>query len=159
MKNLLKTLFTTLCIITLGLSVYADNTEDAKKFFNKYISAANSYSDEVPNLYSSNAKIIRQVVKPDGSLVNVPFTIEQYRKQLKISSSVAKMRNYKNKYSNIKVTKIDEKTFKIDSYRQASTGGDKLKVSTTVQKQPNGNWLIIRELMQTKEQVFLKYAK
>ena len=35
----------------------------------------------------------------------------------------------------------------------------KLNSIMVVQKQPNGNWLIVEETMQTKEQIFLKYAK
>jgi len=159
MKNYIKSIFLILFIMCFGISVLADNADDAKKFFNRYISAANSYSNSVPEFYSPNAKIIRQVVKPDGKTVDVPFTMEQYKKQMKISASVAKMRNYKNNYSNIKIKEINPNTYQIDAYRSPSTGADKLKISTTVQKQSGGNWLIIKEVMQTREQIFLKYEK
>jgi hypothetical protein len=158
MKKILKTFFVTL-VLLLGLNVYASNASDAKHFFNKYVSDANSYSPAIIGYYSPNAKIIRQVIKPNGQLVDVPFTMSQYQTQLKISSATAKIRNYKNHYSNIKVIELDKNTYRIDAYRQPSTGGAKLKTETTVQKQSNGKWLITRELMQTREQIFLKYAK
>lgn len=159
MRNFIKSLLTTSIVLLIGLGVLASNAEDARKFFNKYVSSANSYSNDVPNFYAPNAVIIRQVIKPNGQLVNVPFTMEQYKTQMKISSTVAKMKKYKNTYSNITVKEINANTYQIDAYRQPSLGGPKLKTSTTVQKQSNGNWLIIRELMQTKEQIFLNYAK
>ncbi len=154
----MKKIFLSLVVMLIGVSVFASEQE-AKTFFNRYVSAANNYSTSVPNFYSPNAKIIRQVIKPNGALVNVPFKMSDYKTQMKISSSVAKMKKYKNYYSDIKVTKINDKTYKISAYRQPSTGGPKLKTETTVQEQKGGNWLIIEELMQTKEQVFLKYAK
>ena len=35
----------------------------------------------------------------------------------------------------------------------------KLKSYMIVQKQPDGKWLIVEEMMQTKVQSFLKYAR
>lgn len=154
MKKVLLTIF----VLLFGLSVLASDQEDALKFFNSYVSASNSYSPTLLNMYSDNAKIIRQVIKPNSQLINVPFPITDYRAQLKLSSKLAKMRKYKNNYSNITVTKVAN-GYKIDSIRKPSLSDDKLKASMVVQKQPNGKWLIIEETMQTREQVFLKYAK
>lgn len=154
MKKLLLTLF----ILIFGLSVFAGEQEDALSFFNSYINASNNYSPVLLNMYSDNAKIIRQVVKPNGQTVDVPFAMKDYKSQLKLSSRLAKMRNYKNYYSNIKITKVAN-GYRIDSMRKPSLSDFKLKSSMVVQKQPSGKWLIVEELMQTKEQIFLKYAK
>jgi len=154
----MKKLILTVMTLIIGLGAFAGEPEDALKFFNSYVQASNSYSSSLLDMYSDDAKIIRQVVKPDGKTVNVPFKIDTYRKQLKISSKLAKIKNYKNNYSNTSVTKVAN-GYKIDSLRQP--GGDKYKLKSTmlVQKQPNGKWLIVEELMQTKEQIFLKYVK
>lgn len=154
MKKILITAF----IFMFGMSVFAGEKEDALLFFNRFVSASNSYSSELPNMYSNNAKITRQVIKPDGELVNVPFTISQYRSQMKLSAKVAKIKNYKNNYSNVSIIKSPN-GYKINSTRTPSLGGPSLKASTVVQKQPDGKWLIVEELMQTREQIFLKYAK
>lgn len=154
MKKLLLTLF----VLLFGLSVFASDQEDALNFFNNYVSASNSYSNTILNMYSDNAKIIRQVIKPNFQLVNVPFSISDYRSQLKLSSKLAKLRKYKNYYSNITITKVPN-GYKIEAVRKPSLSNDKLKASIVVQKQPNGKWLIVEETMQTKEQVFLRYAK
>ena len=159
MKMSLKNLLIIFSAVIIGTCAWASNSDDAKKFFNNYVNAANTYSTEVPNYYASNAVIIRQVIKPNGQTVDVPFKMDQYRSQMKISASVAKLKKYKNYYSNITVKEINSNTYQIDAYRQPSLGGPKLKTSTTVQKQKNGQWKIIKEMMQTKEQIFLKYAK
>lgn len=158
MKNIIKNILLIFTALFLGLSAFADDKSDALKFFNNYIQASNSYSASVLNMYSDNAKIIRQVVKPDGGLVNVPFSVSDYKKQLRLSSRIAKIKNYKNYYSNISVTKVSD-GYKIDAMRKPSLSDYKLRTSMTVQKQSDGSWLIVEELMQTKEQIFLKYAR
>lgn len=154
MKKLLLTLF----ILMFGLGVFAGEQDDALKFFNSFVAASNSYSPTLLEMYSPNAKIIRQVVKPDGKTANAPFTMTQYKSQLKLSSKIAKIRNYKNYYSNIKISKVPN-GYRIDSLRKPSASDYKLKGYTIVQKQPDGEWRIVEELMQTKEQIFLKYVK
>ena len=66
-----KILLTTIALLMMSLSVFADDRQGALNFFNGYIKAANTYSPTVPEMYSPNAKIIRQVVKPDGTTQNV----------------------------------------------------------------------------------------
>lgn len=155
----MKKFLLTFVIMLVGLNVFAaSGQEEALKFFNNYVNASNSYSSSILNMYSDNAKIIRQVIKPNGQTVNVPFNVEDYKRQLKISSKIAKIKNYKNEYSDIHVTKVAN-GYKIDAMRKPSLSNYKLKSSMVVQKQSDGRWLIVEELMQTKEQIFLKYAK
>lgn len=145
-------------VLIVGLSAFASEQQEALQFFNDFVQASNTYNPGLLNMYSNNAKIIRQVVKPNGQLVNAYFTIDQYKSQMRLSSKLAKIRNYKNYYSNINVTKVAN-GYKIDSMRKPSLSDYKLKSSMIVQKQSSGKWLITEELMQTKEQIFLKYAK
>lgn len=158
MKNMMKKFLLTFIVVMFGLGVFAGEREEALKFFNSYVSASNNYSSDLLDMYSSDAKIIRQVVKPDGKLVNVSFPIDDYKRQLRLSAKLAKIRKYKNYYSGINVTKVSN-GYKIDAMRKPSLSDYKLKTSMVVQKQPNGKWLIVEELTQTKEQIFLKYAK
>lgn len=153
----MKRIFLTFFILMFGLGAFAGEKDDALAFFNNFVSASNSYSPSILNMYSDNAKIIRQVVKPNGQTVNVYFSMDDYRKQMKISEKLAKLRKYKNYYSDINVTKVSN-GYRIDALRKPSASDYKLKTSTVVQKQ-NGKWIIVEELMQTKEQIFLKYAK
>lgn len=154
----MKKLLLILVILLSGLGVFASDKQDALNFFNSYVQASNSYSPELLNMYSNSAKIIRQVVKPDGTLVNVPFSVNDYKKQLRLSSKIAKIKGYKNYYSNINVTKVAN-GYKIDALRKPSLSDYKLRASMVVQQQSGGDWLIVEELMQTKEQIFLKYAR
>lgn len=139
-------------------SVFADESQEAVKFFKQYVNAANNYDENLINMYAPDAKIIRQVIKPDGTLVNVDTDTNTYIKQLRIGQKSAKFRRYKNTYTNITSQKV-EKGYKISSLRQPSGEKYKLKTYMIVQKQPDGKWLIVEELMQTKVQTFLKYAK
>ena len=158
MKKFLSLLIVSFIFITTGLSAFADDMQEVKKFFNNYVYAVNTYSDSVTTMYSPNAKIIRQVVKPDGGLANAYTDTATYVKQMRLSQSVAKMRGYTNSYSNVQIISLGNGKYKISSLRQPKGETYKLKTYMIVKK-INGKWQIIEEMMQTKEQIFLKYAK
>ncbi len=154
-----KILLSTITLFLVTLSVFADAQQEALNFFNNYVKAANSYDSSVATMYSPSAKIIRQVVKPDGTLVDVTTDTATYIKQMRIGQAGARLKNYKNNYSNITVTPMSDGAYKVSSLRQPSNETYKLKTYMIVKKQPNGQWLITEELMQTKVQQFLRYQK
>ena len=158
MKKLLSILMVFTVVMMTGLQALADSAQEALKFFNSYVTAANSYSATVATMYSPNAKIIRQVIKPNGQLVNVNTNTATYIKQMKIGQAGARMRGYKNTYTNVTVTSLGNGSYKVSSLRQPKGETYKLKTYMIVKK-INGKWQITEELMQTKEQIFLKYAK
>ncbi|MBO5435821.1 hypothetical protein J6A31_08515 [bacterium] len=157
MKKFLSILMLTGVVLLGGTQVFAGDLEDARAFFDSYVNAANTYSPTIESMYSPKAKITRQVVKPDGTLVNVDTDTATYMKQLKLGQAGAKLRKYKNTYSDIKVEKSGN-GYKVSSLRQPSGETYKLKTYMVVTKQPDGKWLITEEMMQTKVQTFLKYA-
>jgi hypothetical protein len=110
-------------------------------------------------MYSPSAKIIRQVVKPNGTTASVYTNTATYIKQMKLSQGTAKLRHYKNYYSNVSVTKVGNDKYKISSLRQPTGESYKLKTYMIVEKQSNEKWLIVEEMMQTKVQALLRYAK
>lgn len=155
----MKKIFITLSFILLSsISVFADDQKEALDFFNKYVEAANNYSAEIPNMYSPTAKIIRQVIKPDGTTVDVGTDTATYIKQMKLGQAGAKLRHYKNTYTNVVVSDAGNNSYKVSSLRQPSGEDYKLKTYMIVKKQPDGKWLIVEEMMQTKVQTFLRYA-
>ena len=158
MNKTIKQILLTLLILVFGLNVFAADQDDAMKFFNNFVNASNTYSSSLLGMYSDDAQIIRQVIRPDGRLVNVPFDINTYKGQIRLSGKLAKLKKYKNTYSGVKISKVSN-GYKIEASRQPSLGGDKLKSAMIIQKQPSGKWIIVEELMQTREQIFLKYAK
>ena len=147
-----KVLLSFIVFTAISLSVLADDKQEALQFFNNYVKAANTYSTTIPDMYSPSAKIIRQVVKPDGTTQDVQTNTSTYITQMKLGQAGAKIRHYTNTYTNVSVTPIS-------SLRQPSGESYKLKTYMIIQKQPNGKWLIVEEMMQTKVQTFLKYAK
>ncbi len=158
MKKILSIIALSGMFMASGLQALADDATDAKAFFESYVNAANTYSPTIEEMYSPNAKIIRQVIKPDGALVDVKTDTATYMKQLKLGQAGAKLRKYKNTYTNISVAKAGD-GYKVSSERQPSGETYKLKTYMIVKKQPNGKWLITEEMMQTKQQIFLKYAE
>ena len=145
-------------MVFVSLTAFADEKQEALYFFNSYINAANTYSETIPDMYSPNAKIIREVVKPDGTLVDVDTDTATYMKQLRLNRSIAKMRKYTNTYRNITAIPVSN-GYKVSAERQPVGEAYWLKTYQIVQKQPNGKWKIVEEMMQTKEQIFLRYAK
>ena len=155
MKRIFAFLFISL-YFTTGIA-FAENSAEALKFFRNYVNAANSYSNTLVDMYSPDAKIIRQVIKPDGEPVDIETDTATYIKQLRLGQKTAKLRRYKNTYSNIKTEKVPN-GYKISALRQPSGERYKLQSYIIINKQPDGEWKIIEELMQTKVQLFLKYA-
>ena len=155
----MKKFFLSLLIFAFtSLVVYADGKQEAIDFFNKYVNAANTYSDSITDMYSPNAKIIGEVVKPDGTLVDVDTDTATYMKQLRLNRSIAKVRKYTNSYRNITAVQVSN-GYKVSAERQPIGETYWLKTYQIVKKQPNGKWKIVEEMMQTKEQIFLRYAK
>ena len=158
-RFIMKKIFALLIVIMCStLQVFANDMDIVKTKFNNYVSAANSYSPSLINFYSPKAKIIRQVVKPDGTTANAYTDMATYAKQMRLSQGTAKMRNYKNKYKNITTTQVSN-GIKVSALRQPMNDQYWLKTYQIWQKQPNGSWVIVEEMMQTKQQIFLKYAK
>lgn len=141
-------------LIFAGMS-FAATSQDALNFFNRYVSAANSYSPSITTMYSPNAKIIRQIVRPDGSLVTRETNTQRYISEMKKGQAVAKLRNYKNYYTNISVTPLGNNTFKVSSLRRPSGESYKLKAYMIVKQKPDGHWVITEEMMQTKVQMLI----
>ncbi len=152
MKKLILSLLSILFFA--GIS-FAATSQDALSFFNRYVSAANSYNPIITTMYAPDAKIIRQVVKPDGSLVTRETNTQRYISEMKKGQAVAKIRNYKNYYTNISVTPMGNNTFKISSLRQPSGESYKLKAYMIVKQKSDGHWIITEEMMQTKVQMLI----
>lgn len=159
MKKLLSIFILFTLFVFTGLKANANEASEAEAFFNNYVQAANSYNPSLTKMYSPSAKIIRQVVKPNGTTANVYTNTATYIKQMKLSQGTAKIRHYKNHYSNVSVTKVGNDKYKISSLRQPSGENYKLKTYMIVEKQSNEKWLIVEEMMQTKVQALLRYAK
>lgn len=145
-------------ILLANSPVFADENAEAIKFFKRYVNAANNYNSSLAEMYSPDAKIIRQVVKPDGELVDVETDTDTYIKQMRLGQTTAKLRKYKNSYTNITSKKVDN-GYKISALRQPSGETYRLKTYMIVNKNSSGKWQIVEEMMQTKVQTFLKYAK
>lgn len=135
--------------------VYAMTTKDAIEFFRKYETYANSYNPELLNMYSTNAKIIREIVKPTGEIESMTIPADRFFRELKIGQKTAKLRRYKNTYRNV-IAKETSNGIKISAERQPTKETYWLKMYQVIQDTASGP-KIIEEMMQTKVQTFLKH--
>ena len=155
-KNM-KRVFLLVIALLLCVPAFAGTQKDAMKFFDDYVNAANSYNNNLLDYYSPNAKIIRVVVRPDGTKGTATFAMKDYAFQMKIGATTANIRNYKNYYTNRTATKTSN-GYKIKCLRQPT--GEKYKLNAYfVVSDASGKWKIIEEMMETKVQAFDKYTK
>ena len=134
---------------------FASTSQQAVEFFKQYQEYANSYNEKLLQMYSPDAKIIREVVKPTGEIVDVVVPSKRFFKELKIGQKTAKLRKYKNKYRNISA-KETPYGIMITAERQPSSENYWLKMYQIVQNTDSG-FKIKEEMMQTKVQSFLKH--
>ncbi len=132
----------------------AQELDDVKEFFESYIKAANSYSKNVTDFYLPDAKIIRVVQKPDGTLESVNFPMERYKKELTKGMRLAKLSRYKNTYTNKTYKKLDNGDYKISAIRTPNRDKTGLPFYFIVTNTQSG-WKVKEESMQTTVQKFL----
>ncbi|MBD8964212.1 hypothetical protein EGQ77_06385 [bacterium] len=142
-------------IILTFSDVYAQTPQDGIAFFNQYKNFANSYNDKILDMYSPNAKIIREVIKPSGEAEQVIVPAERYFKELKIGQKTAKLRKYRNSYKNVIAQKV-RNGIKVSAERQPSRESYWLKMYQIYTPTDSG-LKITEEMMQTKVQSFLKH--
>ncbi len=142
-------------IILTFSDVYAQTPQDGIAFFNQYQNFANSYNDKILDMYSPNAKIIREVIKPSGEAEQVIVPAERYFKELKIGQKTAKLRKYRNSYKNVIAQKV-QNGIKVSAERQPSRESYWLKMYQIYTPTDSG-LKITEEMMQTKVQSFLRH--
>jgi len=150
-------LFTAGIIFATNLPANAATPQEVLVFFNNYVEAANSYSDSIVNYYDPSAKIIRVVMKKDGTTASVTADTKKYFNQMRLGANMAKLNKYKNFYTERKITKQGE-DYKITCLRQPSTSDYKIPAHFVIGPDANGKLKIKEEMMYTKQQSFLKYA-
>ena len=150
----MKKLLILLMMMFIGSFAMASEQDDVLKFFNSYVNAANTYSNTIPDYYTPNAKIIRVVMKKDGTTVTRSTDMSRYKSEMIKSAGIAKLRNYKNYYSNIKITKVGN-DYKISCMRKPSLSDYKIPAHFIIGKDAKGNYKIKEESMHTKMMVFL----
>lgn len=151
----LKILFTLISALLISPVALANTTQNAIEFFKQYQDYANNYDEELLKMYSPNAKIIREVVKPTGETVDVVIPPKRFFKELKIGQKTAKLKKYKNKYRNVTAQETPD-GIKISAERQPSKETYWLKMYQIIQNTDNG-FKIKEEMMQTKVQSFLRH--
>lgn len=143
----MKKVLVTLIVLLFGLSTFAGEKEDALEFFNHFVSVYNSYnSAELLKLYSSNAKIIEQVIYNEKPESAVSFSIGDYRTRIESTLKDSKIHKYKKTYKDISVEKVSN-GYKINAKTKCSAYDSYTKTYIIVHKQSNNKWLIVEEMV------------
>lgn len=150
----MKKFLMALLLLVVGTCAFAGEQDDVLKFFNSYVNAANTYQKNIPSYYAPNAKIIRVVIKKDGTTASRVTNMARYKSELVTNASIAKIRNYKNYYSDIKITKQGA-DYKISCMRKPSLSDYKIPAHFVIGKDSSGKYKIKEESMHTKMQIFL----
>lgn len=154
MKKLLAILTVALMAI-MPLEVKAATAEQVKTFFNSYVSAANSFDENLfQKFYIQNPTIIRVVEKKDGTKQSVNVPLKVYLDECAKGRKIGKVMGYKNSYTNITVTPVNN-DFKVSATRNPSPGGH-YPAHFIIGEDDNGNLKIKEESMNTPRQEFLK---
>lgn len=151
----LKLIFSIISVFLFTCVSFASTPQKAVEFFKQYTDYANSYNENLLNMYSQDVKIIREVIKPSGQTEDVVIPSKRFFKELKIGQKTAKLKKYKNKYRNI-VAQETPDGIKITAERQPSSETYWLKMYQIVQNTDSG-FKIKEEMMQTKVQTFLRH--
>jgi len=145
-------------LFLIPLFAFSSEVSDVREFFDSYVQSANSYSKSIPDYYSPEARIIRVVIKPDGTKESVEFKFDDYMNQMKKRSRIAKLVRYKNRYENIFVSDLNNGKYKISAERYPMRDKKGLNAYFIVEI-TGGGYKIIEESMETPVQDFLKYKK
>ena len=151
----MKKLFSFILMFIFSASLcFADEEAEVERFFNDYVEAANSYNTDYFKYYSDDAEITRVVEKPDGTQQAVKIPLSRYKSEAKKGVFIAKIRRYKNKYFNIKISRHGS-NWKISALRQPSLSSYKIPAEFIIGKDSAGEWKIKEESMNTRVQRFL----
>lgn len=153
-----KKLIVTFALLLIGTVSLAGPKEEVASFFDSYVNAANTYNENLASFYAPNAKIIRVVIKKDGTRESVVTDTSVYMKQLHINAKLAKVRNYKNFYTDRVVTQVGN-DYKITCKRQPSLSSYKLPAHFVIGKDSSGKYKIKEESMDTYQTAILHGAK
>lgn len=154
-----KLLYVFFSFIFFSFSVFATEFKESqiKSFFDEYVSAANSYSPNYFDYYIDNPKIIRVVEGEDGRQTSVQIPFDKYKSETKKSLKLAKLRKYRNLYSNIRIFK-QGKDYKVVAMRMPTTSDYKLPSYFIIGEDSKGELKIKEESMNTRVQRFLNDA-
>ena len=154
----MKKVFILIMMLFMGNFVLASEQDNVLKFFNSYVNAANTYSNSIPDFYAPNARIIRVVIKKDGTTASRTSDFARYKSEMIRNANLAKMRNYKNFYSDIKITRQGN-DYKLSCMRKPSLSDYKIPAHFVIGKDARGNYKIKEESMHTKMQVILLFFR
>lgn len=134
------------------LSTVTFGAEQPGEFFERYVSLSSSFDQAVVDLYADDARIIGYRRYPHGLERRMELTGTEWKELLRKIMPVARLRNDRSTYSNIRITaEAGAYRIKADRYSMQKCYTDK-GYYMRVAAQPDGTLQIVEEYSETQPQ-------
>jgi len=147
-KNFIITLITLIFLASCPAFANSQNIREAEVFIDKFQKSSHSYDENLTDMYADNAVIIRILEHENGETEKVILPTNKYKKFLKYVKIFAKIKGYKNHYTNLEY-RAEGENVRVNGQRKTSDGYMS-PISMLVGKNKNGEWKIFEESTSTK---------
>lgn len=160
-KNIIILMFLILaCSTNAGAFANVQDLKEAEKFVVLFNTRANNYDTKILDMYSDNAKIIRNIQHNNGKTEKIIIPTDKYKKFLNFVRYFAKIRHYKNTYKNIECANEGE-NIRVNALR-VNSNKYSTPISLLLAKDSRGEFKIIEEETSTKSlflinELFLRF--
>jgi hypothetical protein len=141
--------------LLLGLAVFQNAaradvaTEQAKGFFKQYTKLADNFDPAVADLYADTAVIRNTRIYPNGQARTLTLTGKQLKALVRQIMPMAKARNDRDTYSQLKYQRIGNKV-RISGLRYSLMKKYTSPFTTTIAADAKKKWLIVEEISQSR---------
>ncbi|MCB1937353.1 MAG: hypothetical protein KDF59_15605 [Nitrosomonas sp.] len=139
-------------IVQVSAQVPVEANETPIEFFQKIVNLARNFDNSAIQYYSDDAKIHAYRRYPHGLERSMEFTGTQWKQVMELVMPVAKTRNDRSSYSDVRVVKSGE------NYKIKATRYSELKCYTdtgyylVIEPDGNGSFRVIEQYMETQPQ-------
>jgi hypothetical protein len=154
MKLYGKLLFLFFALLSFGSmatdrATVVDPHAAARALFGRYASLEKQYNPDLANLYSDAAIIRNKRTYPDGSVRTLELPATQYKALIRASMPAARAAGDYSTYSDISFSQ-EGKNVRVSATRYGVRKKYFSPMSLLVAPQPDGTWLIVEELGESK---------
>ncbi|WP_146054571.1 hypothetical protein [Methylovulum psychrotolerans] len=145
-------LFSALAMFLLAafsLAAFADNTDEAKRLFERYAAFESAFDSSIAALYADDAIIKNKRTYPTGQVREMTIPAPKYKLLIKAAMPLAKVKGDYNTYSDTTFTEQAPGVL-IKATRFSVLKSYYSPISILVAPDATGHWLIREELSESK---------
>ena len=127
------------------MSINGEKNSEVRTWFARYVEMERAFDPALGDLYAEDAQITYRRNYPAGVVKSLTITGLQYRKVILEAMAIAKERNEKSTYTNIKYRETGE-GMEISATRCSESRRLSSPYAVKIQKEGAGQWKITEEL-------------